>query len=158
MRVRRREAFGLGAVSAGVVAMIAVAVWPVRRIGHERALPPAERLSDTVRAAVASEMHAHARGMLELMSTATVLDWEGTVAAVDRVLAEPRLARPQSQDATELNATLPPRFFTLQDELRLQLQAVRKAAAAHDAEAFADGFTGATRTCIHCHDAYATGR
>jgi hypothetical protein len=157
-RFGRHHAFGAGAVFAGVVVAAAVGLWPSRRIADEHTMPAAARLSDAARATVRTQMHAHARGMLALASTVTVLDYEGAVAAADAVLAEPRVARPTSGDATELNAALPPRFFELQDQLRAELQAVRAAAGAHDGERLADSFGTVTVTCVRCHQTYQEGR
>lgn len=156
-RFHRGHAFGAGAVLAGVIVAIVVALTPSRRIAPERHLPLAERLSDPARAALKTQMRTHARAMMELVSRVTLLDYDGALVAAQRVLAEPRVARPVTGDATELNASLPPRFFALQDELRLHLQAVQAAAGAHDADALADSFGAATKTCVRCHDAYLTG-
>lgn len=158
MTFGHRHAFGAGALVSAVIVAAIVALWPSRRIANEHALRPPERLSETARGAVRTQMHAHARAMLELVSTVTVLDYDGSVAAVDRVLAEPRVARPTSSDATELNSALPPRFFALQDELAEELKAVRAAAAARDGDRLADSFAATTRTCVRCHQTYQEGR
>jgi len=158
MTLRRSHAFGAGVVAAAALAGLLVWLWPAHRIAPERHLATAERLSDTARAALKTQMHAHARGMLELVSTATLLDYDGALAATERLLAEPRLARPITRDATELNATLPPRFFELQDDLYTQLQQIRTACAARTPEALATGLAGAMRTCVQCHDAYLHGK
>jgi cytochrome c556 len=118
----------------------------------------AERLPEAARAALATQMHAHARGMMELVSTATVLDYEAVGVSVQRLLEEPRVARPLIGDATELNAELPARFFGMQDELRADLQSMSRAAAARDPEALADSFAATSKACIRCHDSYLTGR
>jgi hypothetical protein len=158
MEIHHGHAFGAGALIAAIAVGIVVALAPARRIAHEPALPPAARLSDAARAALRTQMHAHARGMMELVSSTTVLDYAGVTASAQRLLAEPRIARPLSDDATELNAALPARFFALQDQLRSNLQSVADAAAARDASRLADAFAATTRTCVHCHDAYLTGR
>lgn len=158
MNIHRGHAFGAGALLAGIAAALVVALLPSRRIGPERHLPMAERLSDPARAALKAQMRTHARGMMELVSRVTLLDWDGVTAAAQRALDEPRVARPVTHDASELNATLPPRFFALQDELRLDLQAVQRMAEAHDADGLADSFARTTKTCVRCHDAYLTGR
>jgi hypothetical protein len=117
-----------------------------------------ERLSDPARAALKTQMRTHARGMMELVSRVTLLDWDGVIGAAQRVLDEPRVARPVTGDATELNATLPARFFALQDELRVDLQGLQRASQAHDVDGLADSFAATTRTCVRCHDAYLTGK
>ena len=151
MTIHHGRAFGAGALAAGLAVAVVVWLLPSRRIAPERHLAAVERLSEPARAALTTQMRTHARGMMELVSTVTLLDYDGVGAASQRILDEPRVARPLSGDATELNALLPARFFTLQDELREELQTLRSAAAAHDADAVADAFAATTRTCVHCH-------
>jgi cytochrome c556 len=158
MQPRHVRAFGLGAIAAAFVAAAVVLLAPSHRLVPDRRLPAVGRLPETARAALSAQMKSHARGMMELVSTATVLDYEGVGAGVQRLLAEPRVARPLTGDASELNAQLPARFFELQDQLRTNLQSVAQAAGARDPEALADSFAAATKTCIRCHDAYLTGR
>ena len=154
-RFHRGHAFGAGALVSAIVVAIVVALVPSRRIAPDRHLPMAERLPEAARAALRTQMRTHARGMMELVSRVTLLDYDGALVAAERVLAEPRVARPLGGD--ELNASLPPRFFALQDELRGELQRVQAAASARDADALADSFGAVTRTCVRCHDAYLSG-
>jgi cytochrome c556 len=158
MEPRRIHWFGLGSVVAAFAAALLVSLAPSQRIAPDPHLNAAERLPESARAAVATQMHAHARGMLELTSAATVLDYDGVRTATQRLLEEPRIARPVGRDASELNAALPPRFFDLQDQLRDRLQRLSHDAAARDANALAGSLAATTRTCIQCHDAYLTGR
>ncbi|HEX8951315.1 MAG TPA: hypothetical protein VF945_05695 [Polyangia bacterium] len=143
---------------AGIAVALFVALLPSHRIAPDRHLPPPERLSEAARAALTTQMRTHARGMMELVSRVTLLDYDGVGAAAQRVLDEPRVARPLTHDASELNSSLPARFFALQDELRLHLQATQQAAGARDPEALAESFAATTRTCVRCHDAYLSGR
>jgi hypothetical protein len=158
MTFRKLHAFGLGAIFTGIVAGVIVLFAPSRKIAPEPHLPIAERLPDTARAALKTQMHVHARAALQLVSTVTVLDWDGAAAAAAELLAEPRVARPVGNEAADLNARLPDRFFVLQDELRDRVQAVDRAAKARDADGLADAFAATAKTCVHCHDAYLTGR
>ncbi len=158
MTFHRGHAFGAGAVVAGIAAALLVALTPSRRIAPESHLPMAERLSDPARAALKTQMRTHARGMMELVSRVTLLDYDGTIVAAQRVLDEPRVARPVTRDATEMNAQLPPRFFTLQDELRDDMQKIQHAASARNPDGLADSFGATARTCVHCHDAYLVGQ
>ncbi len=144
-------------MGAALVAALVVWLWPTRTVAPDRHLPVAERLSEAARASLRSQMHAHGRGVLELTSTATLLDYEGVVVAADRVLAEPRLARPLTGDATELNTSLPGRFYDLQDQLRTQLGQLRAAAVARNPEDLAAEVANVTGTCVRCHDAYRRG-
>jgi hypothetical protein len=152
--VVRRYWYALAA--AGALAGTVVLLLPSRRIAPERHLPVAERMPEVARAALTSQMHSHARGMMELVSTVTVLDYEAVQASVGRLIDEPRVARPLSNDASALQ--LPERFFELQDELRRHLEGVRRAAVARDSAALSDAFGAAANTCVRCHDAYLKGR
>ena len=158
MQARPLHAFGLGALVAAALVGAVVLLAPSRRMAPERHLQPVARLSDVARAALRTQMRSHGRGMLELVSAVTVLDYDAVTSSAQRVLDEPRVARPLTADATELNATLPDRFFEQQDELRRDLQSLQHAAAAHDPEALADAFAATSRACVHCHASYVSGR
>ena len=158
MEAHRIHWVGHGSLTAALAAALVVWLLPSRRIAPESHLNLAQRLPESARAAVKTQMRTHARGMLELSSTVTVLDYDGARAATERLLQEPRIARPVTGDASELNAALPPRFFTLQDQLRQDLQRLQHDAAARDSNALAGSYAATTRTCIACHDAYLTGR
>jgi cytochrome c556 len=153
MTLRRRHLV----LATGVIVGVLVLIWarPLER-SHRLAAP--ERLPESARAAVRTQMHAHARGMMALVSTVTVLDYDAAAASAGELLAEPRLARPIAGDAAELNGALPARFFGLQDELRTQLAEVQQAARARDPEALANAFAAAARTCVQCHATYLRGR
>lgn len=158
MAMRHVHAFGLGAIVAGALAGVLVLLTPSRRIANDRHMAQPSRLAGPARTAVASQMRAHADGMRELVSEVTLLDYAAVDATTRRLLAEPQVSRPVSGNADELNAAFPARFFQLQDELRGNLEALQKAAAARQPDALADAFGAASRTCVRCHDAYLTGR
>ena len=155
--MRHVHAFGLGAIVAGAIAGIIVLLTPSRRIAQDHLAPPTA-LPGPARSAVHTQMRAHADGMRALVSAVTLLDYPGVAAATKRLLAEPRIARPVSGSAEELNASLPPRFFELQDELARDLEQLQHAAAARQPDALADAFGATARTCVRCHDAYLSGR
>jgi hypothetical protein len=142
-------------VAAMVIAIVLAWPHPLERGRH---LPVAQRLPETARAALRTQMRAHARGMMALVSTVTVLDYDGAAESASELLAEPRVARPLAHDAADLNASLPARFFSLQDELRAHLEEIRRAARARDPDALASAFAAATRACVGCHDAYLRGQ
>jgi hypothetical protein len=157
MRPHPLHAFGLGALVAALAAGALVLLAPSRRMQPERHLPAVGRVPEVARAALSTQMRTHVRGMIELVSTATVLDYDATSASVRRLLDEPRVARPMGGGADELNAQLPARFFELQDELRANLETVGRAAAVRSPDALADSLGATMKTCIHCHDAYVVG-
>jgi cytochrome c556 len=153
----RIHAFGVGVLVMAAAGFL-VLILPSRRLATEHRLPIAERLPEATRAALSTQMRTHARGMLELTSMVTMLDYDAVGPAVQRLLDEPRVARPLSKEATELNGQLPARFFSLQDELRDDLEELARAAATHDANALANAYATTTKACIRCHDTYLTGR
>jgi hypothetical protein len=155
MKFRKLHAFGLGAIFTGVVAGVLVLFAPSRKIAPEPHLAVAARLPDAARAALATEMRAHAQAAQQLVTDVTVLDWGATASAAEALLAAPRVTPSTGGGAA---AKLPERFFALQDELRRHAQAVARTARAHDAEGLAEAFAGAATTCVRCHDAYLTGR
>jgi hypothetical protein len=156
--MERHHAFGLGVLATATVAGLALWIAPSRRIAPEPKQLVAERLPDVARAAMRTQMHAHGGGMLELTSEVTQLQYDDAAATAQRILAEPRMARPLGNDASELNAQLPERFFALQDELHDRVQAIARAARAHDPDGSAEAMGETMRTCVHCHDAYLRGR
>src|SRR5437870_1106707 len=91
MRFRKLHAFGLGAIFTGIVAGVLVLFAPSRKIAPEPHLAVADRLSDSARAALATEMRAHAQAAQRLVSDATVLDWSATAAAAEQLLAAPQV-------------------------------------------------------------------
>src|SRR5579864_4776847 len=80
--MHRGHAFGLGVIVTSAVVGLLVLFEPSHRIAHESKLPVADRLPEVARAALKTQMHTHARGMLELVSTVTVLDYDGARASV----------------------------------------------------------------------------
>jgi hypothetical protein len=150
-----------GKIAAGLLGLvIGLMVWllPVRRFMPEPHLPVPERLSAIARAALSERMSDHRILMDRLIDQVVLLDFDQVRATADRILRVPRLARPIEGDATELNSLLPDRFFVLDQELATRCQALRGAAAAHDAAALGGAFGHVAATCVACHESYLTGR
>ncbi|MBK8014390.1 MAG: hypothetical protein IPK13_23960 [Deltaproteobacteria bacterium] len=99
-------------------------------------------------------MQRHGDEMSELLWAVVFLDHEAVLELADAMDREPRLARPLSEDATELNIRLPPVFFVLQDELFRHTQALAAAAQRHDDSAIAGAYADLARTCVLCHGVY----
>ena len=68
---------------------------------HRLAIPP---LSLVARALVHQKMANHSKQMTELVWAVVLLDFRSTVELAKAMALEPRIARPTSGDATELNA------------------------------------------------------
>lgn len=151
--------------SAGVVAgAVAMALWlmPMRRIATDRGLPAPGYLPVVARELLKKRMARHGDDLARLATQVALMDSDGTRALAEKIAAEPGFARPLTQDATELNAALPPAFFAAQDELRQRATALAQVAQQPDAEARPAAMTAALgallQTCQRCHGVYLRGR
>lgn len=120
----------------------------------DAALAARPGLSVTARDVLRKKMERHGSDMDALTHTVLFLDDRGTAEVASRIAADARLARPLSDDATELNTQLPPRFFTLQDEERQFAAQLAAAAQRRDRAAMADAFGNLSRVCVQCHGVY----
>ena len=115
-------------------------------------------LSLTARALIHQKMVNHSKQMTDLVWAVVLLNYPQSAELAQAIAAEPRLGRPTSGDATELNSALPPRFFELQDELRTRAQHLETAARVRDPGATAKAYGQLAETCVSCHDAYISKR
>ena len=120
-------------------------------------LQPPENLPGPVRAILKERMKSHAVDMRELMAAIMVLDYPVIRERATGIANDGSLARPLSGDASELNAALPPKFFTFQDELRERSRAVATAAERQNAFEVADTYGRLSETCVRCHGVYRQG-
>jgi hypothetical protein len=117
-------------------------------------LPAPRHLSGTARALLHERMQRHA-GQMEALGRAVItLDYRQAQELGADIAAEPMLARPLAGNATELNSSLPERFFQLQDALRASAREVSAAAAARNPDAMGDAYGRLARTCVSCHSTY----
>jgi hypothetical protein len=139
-----------------VAAAVGFAVWwfPSHRMRREAHLPEAGQLSPTVRNLLAERMRRHGQSMSELAVDVVVLDWDRVAALSGEIRQDASLARPIGNDATELNAQLPDRFFVLQDQLKLTAAALQQAAQTRNAEAMAQAWGNMSSACVRCHATY----
>lgn len=114
----------------------------------------AEPLSPLARRFLHRRMERHGEDMLRLMKAVVLVEREGARAIANDIANEPRLARPMPDADAEINASLPSRFFTLQDELRERAKAVAAAAATRDTAELTRAFGRLTETCVTCHEAF----
>jgi hypothetical protein len=148
-----RRVLWIGSVVAASAVGAAIVLTP-RVLKREPRLEPPAHLSTTARALLAARMLRHGDQMNDLTYAVLRIDYAGVSQVASEIAAEPRLARPSVQDATELNASLPERFFVLQDELKSAADALDRAAQSHDANALAAGYGRLSAACVSCHDAY----
>src|SRR5262245_51703134 len=119
----------------------------------DRAVPP-EPLSPAAREMLKTRMASHARDMGDLVSAIMILDYARIDSKADSIASDVNLSRPISRDATELNASLPEKFFVRQDELRAGARAL--AAAARDLNPYrvANAYGRLSQGCVSCNADY----
>jgi hypothetical protein len=149
-----RRVFWMGLIGA-VAAVILVLLAP-RRIAPEHHLAPG-RLSPVARSLLEGRMQRHGLAMENLSTRVVLLEYEQVVAAARDITDEAPLSRPL-HGTDEINAQIPPRFFDLQDELRVQVRAMAEAARSRDAPALGEAYGRSVRTCVGCHQLYLEPR
>jgi len=116
------------------------------------------QLSATARAVIHQKMADHGDQMNELVWAVVLLDRAETARIATAIAEQPRLARPSTGDATELNTALPPRYFELQDQLRDRARSLAAAAKDWDSRVVARSYGQLAETCVACHEVYLKPR
>jgi len=119
----------------------------------DRAGPP-EPLSPAARVILKERMASHARDMGDLVSAIMILAYDRIAQIGDAIASDVNLSRPLSKDATELNASLPEKFFIRQDELRAGARALSAAARDLDPTRVAVEYGRLSEGCVRCHADY----
>ncbi|MFZ5446973.1 MAG: hypothetical protein ACOZQL_43750 [Myxococcota bacterium] len=127
---------------------------PKTASGPKKALEAPAYLNPMARQLLKRRMARHGRDMLSLVQSVLFLDRETTQRLAAELAAEPRLTRPIAGGEDDLNASLPERFFVLQDELRSRALALSDASKKADDVALAARLGELTQTCVSCHSAY----
>lgn len=130
------------------MAQLAQAITPPDRGG------PPEPLSPTARALLKERMTAHARDMSDLVSAILLFDCQRIADRSDEIAADVNLSRPTMQDATELNASIPEKFFVRQDDLKAAARALAQSARTADPSRVALAYGQVSQTCVRCHADY----
>jgi len=151
---RHMTTVGAGLLGAVIGAGILLGA---RRLAKEPHLPTPGYLPAIARGVLKNRMARHAEHMTALVQAVVLFDRPTIVEEARAIAEESTLARPTTDDATELNALLPARFFELQDELRKNARRLATASQGQDAEAVADAHAELTRTCVRCHATYLGG-
>jgi len=144
----------LGALA--VLCVAACAATPAQRPPSSRQanLREPERLSAVARSLIRERMQRHADQMTWLVMSTVLLDYPSAEDAAHEVATEARLARPLPAERDTLNASLPARFFDLEEDLARRAQVVLAAARAADPQALRQAVGGLTETCVACHASY----
>jgi cytochrome c556 len=119
----------------------------------DRAAPP-EPLSPAARELLKARMASHARDMGDLVSAIMILDYARIVQKADSIASDVNLSRPITRDATELNASLPEKFYLRQDALRAGARALSGAARDLDPYRVAGEYGRLSEGCVRCHADY----
>jgi hypothetical protein len=121
--------------------------------------PPARdlsRLSGTARAVLKKRMARHAFEARDLMLAVVLLEYDDAARLASTIASESGLARPVSNDASELNTQFPEAFFGLQDELKRSCRHVATAAQQQNPDELGRAFADVSQTCVRCHRLYET--
>ena len=92
--------------------------------------------------------------MSDLVWAMLFVDDDSVAEIAENIATQPRIARPTTNDATELASRLPTSFFDLQDELVTTAERLSKEARAKDVANMAYAYGALTATCVRCHAAY----
>ena len=90
------------------------------------------------------------------MRAVLLLKRPNIVTLASQLAEEPGLATPSEAGADTLNASLPPRFFELEAQLRREAAGLAEAARRGRTSdtALAERFGRLTTTCVSCHQTY----
>jgi hypothetical protein len=116
--------------------------------------PPPQPLPGAARALLHGRMVSHARDMGDLVSAIMLLEYPRIHERATAISTEITLARPLTDDATELAASVPASFFDLQDELRERARTLDLAAQEQSAMHVADAYGRLSETCVRCHASF----
>jgi len=116
--------------------------------------PGRSALSGAARAALHARMKGHGDDMAHLSMAVVGLRYEEASSRAHQIATEPKMARDFGGDLSSVNAELPSRFFTLQDELSKRASALEAAAKAQDDAALAPAYGRVAEACVACHSQY----
>ncbi len=117
-------------------------------------LPEPNWLPTEAREMLSARMDRHGEVMMMLLVSVMTLQHSDTELLAEQVAAEPRIGRPATGEKGTIGALLPPRFFTLQDELVDRAHAVANAARADDNSRIVRAYGQLAETCVSCHSVY----
>jgi cytochrome c556 len=148
-------------IAGGVPALACVKpAQPPQRAQQESAVAapktghPPEPLSPVVQALLKQRMVSHSSDMNDLVSAIMLLDYQRIADRAEKIASDANLSRPISGDATELNASLPEKFFVYQDRVKFEARGLMEAAGAADPYQVASKYGRLAETCVGCHADY----
>jgi cytochrome c556 len=124
-------------------------------LAHALAAPdrvdPPEPLAPAARALLKERMATHARDMASLMSAIMTLEYSSIAIRAEAIADDANFSRPLTNDATELNAQIPEKFFFRQDDLKTAARRLAAAARTKNPYKVADAYGHLSETCVRCH-------
>lgn len=117
-------------------------------------LPEPTWLPPEAREMLMARMHRHGEEMMLLVVSVVILSYDGARHMAEEIVKEPKLGRPAPGEQGTINALLPPRFFSYQDELEQRASAVAEAAEAKDPTKLVVAYGKLAETCVGCHAVY----
>jgi hypothetical protein len=118
---------------------------------------PPEPLSNAAKAILRDRMSSHAEDMSDLVSAIMVLQYSRIIGRADKIAEDVNLSRPTSNDATELNASLPEKFFVRQDDLKAAARELSAAGRSANPYRVAEAYGQISETCVRCHADFRPG-
>ena len=113
-----------------------------------RLLEP-QTVSSDVKSFLKGKMKSHNKDMRDLVLAIATLKYDEAKRLSQSIATAPRLDK-----ASGASVDLPPAYFTLQDTLKKQAEAISTACDAKNPEDLAATFSAMMRTCVSCHNAY----
>ena len=89
--------------------------------------------------------------MGDLMAAIMLLEYDQIASRADDIASDVNLSRPVTNDATELNAQIPEKFFVRQDDLKAAAHTLAEAARTQNPYKVADAYGRLSETCVRCH-------
>ena len=112
---------------------------------------PPEPLSNEAKALLHDRMSSHTEYMSDLVSAIMLLQYSRIIGRADKIVDDVNLSRPLTHDATELNASLPEKFFVRQDELKAAARELGDAGRSANPYRVAVAYGHVSETCVRCH-------
>jgi cytochrome c556 len=99
-------------------------------------------------------MANHASELTTLLDAILVLDHQAVEDRANKIAAAPTLSRPGAGETNTLNATVPSKFYDLQERMVAQAKLLGEAAHQKDDGKMGKAFGQMAETCVACHSAY----
>lgn len=141
------------ALLVAVTAVVATAqpgpVFPSKEEKEMARLLEPQNVSSDVKSFLKGKMKSHNKDMRDLVLAIATLKYDEAKRFSQGIANAPRLDK-----AAGASVELPPAYFTLQDTLKKQAEAISAACDAKNPEELAATFSAMMRTCVSCHNAY----